>query len=485
MDSLRRVYWSDGLFLTPQVFQQQDAFHMGMWKVLWRAMGPNAWGIRQIEIREEALRAGELDVASLEVITRHGDVLRFGIEGQESNCIVLPRSFGEDGLASAEVGVYLAIATRDAHRDNIADRASVTQGSAEPARFVSAEREASDDFHPASADPSTLDMADFVVRFIFDTDAGFASAGSHYDCFQLLRLRPLGTGAERVQSFVPPSVMVGASRTLDRLVRNACAEVTRRTREYEEIKTERSGMRGQEASARDALVKSMLLVLNSANAELKIMLGARDRHYPVMRVHPEVIYNRLRVLVCELSTFSSAVTSDGAVADDETPTPIPDYDHEDPYPGFEVLSRTLARALGALVVSLEGQVELVYDGRHFAAELPDSFFGGTQASYYLAIDADNVPRDRVIHAVVHQTCKLSSAGMAEQIIDANVPGIDLEPLQFMPIELSLLTSRYACFRLDKGHRDWGNVEKEKAIKLWAPDFDPAASKILMIQSEPE
>lgn len=486
MDSLRRVFWSDGLFLTPQVFQQQDAFHIGMWRVLWRALGPNFWGIRHIELHEEGLRAGDFSVAKLDLVTRQGDVVRYGIAGREDNCVVRARHFGSALTpGQTEVNVYLAIAVRDGHRSNIMDRSQEAEADGAVARFVAGEREASDDFHPSSSEPSMLDLADFVVQFLIDTDPGFSTASSRYDCFQLARLRPVGGGAEPVQSFVPPVMMLGASPALSRLVRNMCAEVTRRTLEYEEIKNERSDVKGQESSARDALVKSMLLVLNRANAEFRILQSSLDRDHNSMSAHPEDVYNRVRVLISELSTFSTAVGSDGTITVGDKPVPLPDYDHEDPYPVFEKLSRALERALNALVINLEGQVELKFDGQHYAADLPETFFGGPKAIYYLAVDAENRSRDRVFSDVRDRIYKLSSGQMAERIIEVNAPGIDMEPLQDMPVELSLLTRRYACFRIDKGHPDWRNVENDKSIKFLAKEIDPSEAKILIIQSEPD
>lgn len=53
-----KVLWGEGLFIRPQHFQQQDRYHEWRLAQAMMTMHPYAWGVRQIRIDMDALKAG-------------------------------------------------------------------------------------------------------------------------------------------------------------------------------------------------------------------------------------------------------------------------------------------------------------------------------------------------------------------------------------------------------------------------------------------
>ena len=55
-----KVLWGEGLFLRPQHFQQQDAYHEWRLTQASRALHPHAWGVRHLKLDADALQTGVL-----------------------------------------------------------------------------------------------------------------------------------------------------------------------------------------------------------------------------------------------------------------------------------------------------------------------------------------------------------------------------------------------------------------------------------------
>ena len=68
-----KILWGEGLFLRPQHFQRQDAYHEMRLAETARAVHPFCWGLRRLRIDTDALSNGVLRVAELQAILPDGD----------------------------------------------------------------------------------------------------------------------------------------------------------------------------------------------------------------------------------------------------------------------------------------------------------------------------------------------------------------------------------------------------------------------------
>ena len=50
-----KVLWGEGLFLRPQHFQRQDAYHEWRLAEVARTLHPYAWGVRRLRVDADAL----------------------------------------------------------------------------------------------------------------------------------------------------------------------------------------------------------------------------------------------------------------------------------------------------------------------------------------------------------------------------------------------------------------------------------------------
>ena len=60
MSSNNRVVWSEGLFLRPQHFQQQDRYLERYIEGRSRALRSHSWGLTELEIERDLLSIGKL-----------------------------------------------------------------------------------------------------------------------------------------------------------------------------------------------------------------------------------------------------------------------------------------------------------------------------------------------------------------------------------------------------------------------------------------
>ena len=63
-----KVLWGEGLFLRPQHFQRQDAYHEARLFESIQAIQPYNWGVRSVRIDRDALGSNVLRVAELALV---------------------------------------------------------------------------------------------------------------------------------------------------------------------------------------------------------------------------------------------------------------------------------------------------------------------------------------------------------------------------------------------------------------------------------
>ncbi|WP_181180955.1 type VI secretion system baseplate subunit TssK, partial [Paracoccus sp. FO-3] len=75
-----RVVWSEGLFLRPQHFQQQDRHAAAQLRALLRTRPRQAWGFVALRLDPSALEAGQVAVAEAEGLFPDGTAFRIPAE---------------------------------------------------------------------------------------------------------------------------------------------------------------------------------------------------------------------------------------------------------------------------------------------------------------------------------------------------------------------------------------------------------------------
>jgi len=280
-----KIMWGEGLFLRPQHFQQQDRYHEARLNATALALHPYCWGVRQLVIDSDALKADVLRVTELSLIFPDGELLR----APEHDMLPPQVRLGELPDAGQTITFHAALPVLKVHGENCAAR-----GEARPdARFGQREHDTQDLYSEAA--PAPLAYLTRNLRLVPDGEALDA-----YDSFPLLRLRRIATGGFEIdQDFVPPSISIegapGLQARLARLMEKLLAKVNALYGHYREPSKNVVELRGGDVSS--------FWLLHTASAGYAA-LG----HYLAHReLHPERLFQEMLVLAGGLMTFSRAV----------------------------------------------------------------------------------------------------------------------------------------------------------------------------------
>ena len=115
-----KVLWGEGLFLRPQHFQQQDAYHEARLADTARTLHPYAWGVQQCKVDTDALQNGVLRLTELQLVFPDGELYSAPADDD------LPQPFSLSSIATgtAEVVFHVAIAPMRAQGGNHAPQDS-------------------------------------------------------------------------------------------------------------------------------------------------------------------------------------------------------------------------------------------------------------------------------------------------------------------------------------------------------------------------
>lgn len=430
-----KILWGEGLFLRPQHFQQQDAYHEWRLAQMSRLLHPYAWGVRQVKIDPDALQTGLLRLLELQVVLPDGEL--FNAPGEDE----LPPPVSLSSLMQQGIGeavFHLALAPVRASGTNMAS----TQQEADTAvRYFRSPVQAADGFTDAVA--AELVVLRKSARILLDSEPR-----AHLVSLPLLRLRKTSTGGfEPDGRFMPPSLSIQSSpslflylrRLLDVLQAKVDALYGMHREPSKNIIEFRSG---------DVASFWLLHTASSAFAGLSHL----SRH---ASLHPERLFEKLLELAGALMTFSKTFT----LAD------LPTYDHINPGPGFIRLDQIVRELL-----------ETVISTRYFAIALNEtqpSFHQGRldaeqitpQTQLYLGVSATMAPAELV--EVVPQRFKIGAPDDVEKLVLSAMPGVRLVHAPQVPAAVPVRPGSY-YFTLEPRGSLYERMLQAQALTVYAP-----------------
>ena len=136
-----KILWGEGLFLRPQLFQQQDRYHEARLSQMSQLLQPYAWGIQRLKLDKASLALGTLRVLEVSAVFPGGE-LYSAPEGA-----TLPSAIGLQDLPLnvPEITTYLALPRLNPHGRNLA----VSDSGANAGRYAQNNEQTADMFTEA------------------------------------------------------------------------------------------------------------------------------------------------------------------------------------------------------------------------------------------------------------------------------------------------------------------------------------------------
>ncbi|HEU4622851.1 MAG TPA: type VI secretion system baseplate subunit TssK [Burkholderiaceae bacterium] len=429
-----KVLWGEGLFLRPQHFQRQDAYHEARLVDAMRALHPYAWGVRLARFDVDALATGTLRATELSIVFPDGEPY----DAPGIDALPAPVHLAEvlsDGASETVFHAVLPLA-REAG-SNFAAPDHVTTAT----RYVQTNRATPDAFTDAAE--AELAYLTRHVRLVADHEPrdGLASV-------PVARVRRLSTGRYELDArFISPSVSIEASPALHAQLRRLLDAMQAKIDALHGLHRE-PNKNIIEFRSGDIASFWLLHTLNAAFASLSHVL-----HHPGLA--PERLYQGVLALAGSLLTFSKHYV----LAD------LPAYRHDDPHACFTALDNIVRELL-----------EVVISTRHVAIQLnevkPSYFIGrldsqkfDERTSFYLGVAANQPPAELIEN--VPRRFKLGSPDDVEKLVLSAMPGIRLTHLPQAPAAIPVRPNTY-YFALDARGPLYERMAQAQSMMIYVP-----------------
>ncbi|MGJ7578655.1 type VI secretion system baseplate subunit TssK [Variovorax sp. RHLX14] len=438
MSWYNKVAWSEGLFLRPQLFQQQERYLEQLAHKRASALGSFFWGFGHYSLDTESLTVGKLVLAN--AVGIFADGTPFDIPG--STPPPAPLAIQPEHL---EQVIHLAVPARMPNGEETSFGEGGSSASS-LARFSVFDVELRD-ANSIGQGPKTVQLSRLRLKLLPHRELTDAWIG-----LPLARVTTLRSdGSITLDSeFIPPVTGFGASPLLFDWVSRLHGLCRLRA---ESLAGRLSGNDGKSGDAAEVSDFLLLQILNRCEPILAHWLEVGE-------TSPEEVYVLLRSMAGELSTFVRA--------DTRRPVAHPPYRHIDPASSFAMLVSDVQSLLNDVLVRSAQCIALERrDNGMYVANISTSDLQGF-SGLVLAVAA-HVPPDQLA-AQFAARCKVGPGDRLAELIRTHLPGIPLQPLPVPPRQIPF-SAGFVYFQVDPRGPLWEHLLQHGGLGLHvAGDF---------------
>ncbi|PRY06556.1 type VI secretion system baseplate subunit TssK [Paraburkholderia sp. BL25I1N1] len=438
--NITRPLWAQGIFMTPQHFQQQALWERFADERIARIASPEPWGASRVVFDAQALSINRLQLSVLDLRLPDGTQ----IDTESADRLPAPRDLGDVPAQNDSVVVLAALPLLDPQGGNCFETG---EKPARPRRFAR-EYLLIADLNGDGKEEISVERHALALLFDFEEPDNYVTC-------------PIGRIVRNAQgrfeldpAFVPPCLVLSASTQLTARMNRLSEILSAKSASLAVRRRERSDQIADYAVA-DVSLFWLLHSVNSNWPDLARLCQAPDQH-------PERLHAVLARLAGSLLTFSTT----------ETLQAIPRYDHHAPEPVFAELESLIRTLLDTVIpsrvvpIALERIRGTAWLGKIFDERLVEG------ADYYLSVQS-GLPA----HALLEQLPRLCKAGApdeVEQIVNSALPGIPLRPMSRLPAAIPVrIENQY--FALDSASPAFKRMVDARACQFYIPASMPEVS----------
>jgi len=444
MSVYNKVVWSEGLFLQPQHFQQQDRYVERYIESRCQSLIGHSWGFTEIEIERDFLSIGKFGLTRLAGVFPDGTPFRM----PDDDPLPVPIDVG---ATVRDQLLYLAVPLRRAGELEV-DRAAETDGLV---RHDIRELQARD-AATGGGNTALVEVAALRTRLLLASDLTQA-----YATLPLAHLVECRADKQVVleDRFIPTVLHVRAASRLVTLT------------------TEILGLLHQRG---EALSGRVMATGRGAAAEFAdfLMLQVINRFEPLFAhyadsgaEHPEALYQLCASAAGELATFTTT---------SKRPPKFPGYRHERLRESFEPVVASLRASLS--VVLEQSAISIPLESKKFGisvAIVTDRSLYGT-AVFILAARAD-LPSEELRRRFPAQL-KIGPVEKIRDLVTLQLPGVPVAPVPVAPRQIPFHAG-FAYFELDQTSELWEQMKTSGGLAMHiAGEFPGLAMEFWAIRS---
>jgi type VI secretion system protein ImpJ len=435
-----KILWGEGLFLRPQHFQQQDAYHEWRLSQMSRLLHPYAWGVRHIKVDPDALQTGLLRVLELQVVFPDGELFNAPAEDELPPPVALDalQASNANGASGQELVFHLALAPVRSSGTNFA----TSREEADTAvRYYRSHLQAADAYTDAvTAEVTVLRKS---AKLLSESEPR-----AHLVSLPVLRIKRTATGNfEHDGRFIPPSLNVQASAALVLHLRRLLDVLQAKVDALYGLHREPSK---NIIEFRSGDVASFWLLHTASSAFAGLSHLAR---HPGL--HPERLFEKLLELAGALLTFSKTFTL----------VDLPAYDHQNPGPAFVRLDHIVRELLETVISTRYFSIALTEHQPSFHLGRLDSEQIKQSTQFYLGVSASMSPSELV--DVVPMRFKLGAPEDVDKLVLSAMPGVKLVHAPQVPAAIPVRPGCY-YFTLEPRGSLYERMLQAQALTVYAP-----------------
>jgi type VI secretion system protein ImpJ len=432
MSWYNKVAWSEGLFLRPQLFQQQERYLEHLAHKRAAALSPFFWGFSRYTIDTESLSLGKVVLASAAGVFPDGTP--FEAPGQADP--PAPLTIRPEHLDQI---IFLAVPIRMPNGEETSFDAPGAAG-ASLARYAVFDTEVRD-ANSIGQGPKPVQLSRLRLRLLPEKEMTDAWIG-----LPLTKVTALHSDG-RVEvdvRLIPPVTGFAASPVLAASLKSLHDLCLMRA---EALAGRLAGNDGKSSEAAEVADFLLLQILNRYEPLLAHRLSVGE-------TSPEHLYTLLRSLGGELATYVRTST--------RRPLKLPTYQHIALHTSFSGLIADVQLLLNNVLVRSAQKIPLSdeKDGRRAASVNPADL--REFANLVFAVSA-HVPPDELT-TQFPALCRVGPSERLEELVRANLPGIPLQPLPVAPRQIPF-NAGFAYFQLDARGPLWDHLMKHGGLAM--------------------
>ena len=422
----KKVVWSEGMFLQPQHFQQQDRYFERALENRAGEIATYPWGFAHLAVDESALALGKVSISSARGVMADGTPFDFPERDAGPAPLEIPANSKNELL-------MLAVPVR---RHGSVEVDSGASSDATFARYGAMDTEIAD--HNSGSDArAPMRLADLKMRLLLARD--------HTDAWVTLGfVRIIERRADNLvvldRQYIPPTLAVTVSPVMSAYLQ----ELEGMLHQRGEALAQRLAHPGRGGVAEVA----DFLFLQTVNRYEPMVAHLRN----IAPLHPERLYHLCVMMAGDLATFR----------DGRRPAAYPKYVHHQPERCMPQVMGELRASLSVVLetTAIPNELQARKYGVHVAV-IPDQELIRS-ASFVLAVNAQ-VPAEQLRARFPTQT-KLGPVEKLRDLVNLQLQGIALKPLPVAPRQIPFHAG-FNYFEMDRGGEMWKQLEKSGGLAM--------------------
>ncbi len=419
-----KVAWTEGLFLRPQHFQQQDRYHENALVARVGRITPYPWGVTALEIDHDLAQQGKF------AVRRCAGIMPDGMPFDVPDHAPLPEPLElNEKLSNTVVGLSIPAIAKNSREVDFPDADSASRYWRGPGTVI--------DSAAATRGEEDIDIAH--PRLSYEVLDGSKSGFTQIGLARVVEIQDKTVVFD--ERYLPPAISThahpGFNGILDRVIG------------WIETKLEELSRYAADPTSGGGLQYADYFILQVLNREIPALRHLRGSQY----VHPERLYERLLGVAGELATFATA---------QRMANKYDAYNHDDLTGTFMPVLRDLQSALSARMERRAVRLELVEKAQNaYVSPIRD------RALFQHATFVIEVAATKSLTEIQQQfphLFKLGPSTKMQEIVHAHLPGVPLVHLPTPPRQIRALTD-HVYFRLDKQTPLWSEFSQAPAVGM--------------------